>query len=173
MQTIFLIGFMGSGKSSFGKKLAARLKLKFVDLDEFVAQTNEMHDVQQLIEEKGMDFFREAESEVLKSIKPENWVISTGGGTPCFFDNLDWMKRRGVVVFLNVDESHIFSRLSSSDFEKRPLLKGLDKEGLKNFIHVKLQERLPYYNQAHIIFDPVNEKIETLTGKIAELAAPK
>jgi shikimate kinase len=173
MQIIYLIGFMGSGKSSFGKKLAARLKLKFVDLDELVAKSNATSDVQQLIEEKGMDFFRRSESEVLKSLKPEDSVISTGGGTPCFYDNMDWMKRSGVVVFLNVDELHIFSRLSSTDFEKRPLLKGLDKDGLKNFIHLKLVERLPFYNQAHIIFDPVNEKVETLTDKIAESAPSK
>src|SRR5579859_5234618 len=104
MQTIFLIGFMASGKTYFGKKLARQLGLQFVDLDELVAEATGKQSVSDLINEKGMDYFRKAEEETLKALRPERIVVATGGGTPCFSDNLEWMKARGVVIFLNVHE---------------------------------------------------------------------
>ena len=169
MQTIFLIGFMGSGKTTFGRKLAAKLGYKFIDLDVAVCIKYKVAAIKILIEERGIDFFREAENETLKSLPIDNVVISTGGGTPCYFDSIKWMKGRGAVVFLNVDDGVIYSRLKTTDLSDRPLLKDLDDEGLKNFIHINLQERLPYYNQAHITFNPVNEKIELLIDKLQSL----
>ena len=166
MPLIFLIGFMGSGKSTFGKKLANKLNTDFIDIDELVAARYRISGIKELIETKGMDFFRQAESDVLKSLSAEHAVVSTGGGTPCYFDNLDWMKRRGVVVFLKVDEGVIFSRLKTTNLEERPLLKDLDDEGLKLFIHEKLEERLSYYNRADIIFDPIHEKANELVVKL-------
>ena len=160
--TIFLIGFMGSGKTTFGKKLAAKLALQFVDLDEEVLRLTGSPSLKSLIEEKEIRFFREAESKTLKSISLDGRVVSTGGGTPCFFDNLTYMKSRGVVVFLNVDEGVLFSRLKNTDLEERPLLKDLDEAGLRKFIHDKLEERMPFYLQADIVFDPVYQKIEEL-----------
>jgi shikimate kinase len=167
MPLIFLIGFMGSGKSTFGKKLANKLGTGFIDLDEVVVSANKVSGIKELIEVKGMEAFREAESVALKSISAENGVVSTGGGTPCYFDNLEWMKARGVVVFLKVDEGIIFSRLKTTNLDERPLLKSLNDEELKNFIHQKLHERLPYYNQADFVFDPVHEKPDDLLLKIA------
>jgi shikimate kinase len=164
--TIFLIGFMGSGKTTFGKKLAAKLKYRFIDLDEELCKKYNTPDIKTLIEQKGMDFFREAENLTLKKLNAEQAVVSTGGGTPCYFDAIDWMKRRGVVVFLQVDEGVIFSRLKTTELDERPLLKGLDDEGLKSFISSKLAERLPYYEQAHIVFNPVKEKMEGLVERI-------
>lgn len=160
--SVFLIGFMGSGKTTFGKKLAAKLQLGFVDLDKSVAQRFNTADVKQLIEEKGFDFFRTIESETLKKLPLSNQLISTGGGTPCYFDNMQWMKQHGTVVFLQVDEGVLFSRLKTTDTSERPLIKGLDDDGLKNFIHTKLAERLPYYTQAHIIFNSVTGSIDDL-----------
>ena len=160
-KTVFLIGFMGSGKTTFGKKLANKLELRFIDLDEAIAYKYQLS-IKTLIEQHGIDFFRETERDTLKLLDIENAVIATGGGTPCYFDNLEWMKRRGVVVYLNVSEGIIFSRLKNTELEERPLLKDLDDEGLKDFISKKLTERLPFYNQAHISFDPVHEKMESL-----------
>ncbi len=165
--TIFLVGFMGSGKTTFGKKLAAKLLLPLVDLDQeiirhYQSQEENVHSIKEIIVQNGLPYFRAIESETLRLIDVNSKVISTGGGTPCHFDNMDWMKRRGVVVFLQVDEGVLFSRLKNTDLEERPLLKDLDEEGLKNFIHEKLQERLPIYQQANITFNPVTQKIEEL-----------
>ncbi len=165
--TIFLTGFMGSGKTTFGKKLAAKLALQFIDLDTAVinhykAHEENVHTIKEIVEQNGLPFFRAIESETLRTMDINNKVISTGGGTPCHFDNMEWMKRRGVVVFLNVEEGVLFSRLKNTDLEERPLLKDLDEAGLKNFIHEKLQERLPFYNQANITFNPVTQKMEEL-----------
>ncbi len=167
--TVFLIGFMGSGKTTFGKKLATKLKLEFVDLDEQICISNKTESINSLIELKGFDYFRKTESETLKSISLGNSLVSTGGGTPCYFNNIDWMKKNGTVVFLQVDEGVLLSRLKNTDLEERPLLKGLDEEGLKTFITEKLKERLPFYEQAHFTFNPVNEKMEVLVEKIQKL----
>lgn len=165
--TIFLVGFMGSGKTTFGKKLTTKLKLEFIDLDSEVinhyqAHEENVHSIKEIIEQNGLPFFRAIESETLRLLDVNNKVISTGGGTPCHFDNMEWMKRRGTVVFLNVDEGVLYSRLKNTDLEERPLLKDLDEEGLKNFIHEKLQERLPIYIQANITFNPVTQRMEEL-----------
>ena len=168
MPIIFLIGFMGSGKTTFGKKLANKLKAEFIDIDALLVAQHNVSGIKELIDVKGMDFFRKAESDVLKSLSTQKAVVATGGGTPCYFDNLDWMKGRGVVVFLKVDEAIIFSRLKNTDLDERPLLKDLNEEGLKLFIHEKLNERIPYYNQADIIFDPVREKTEDLVIKLQD-----
>lgn len=167
--TVFLIGFMGSGKTTFGKKLAAKLKLNFVDLDEQICIQNEIESINSLIELKGFDYFRQTESETLKSLLIENSLVSTGGGTPCYYDNLDWMKQNGTVVFLQVDEGVLLSRLKNTNLEERPLLKGLDEERLKTFITEKLKDRMPFYEQAHFVFNPVNEKMEVLVEKILKL----
>ncbi|MDB5282440.1 MAG: shikimate kinase [Bacteroidota bacterium] len=164
-RTIFLIGFMGSGKSTFGKKLANKLQLGFIDLDEVIAYKFQLS-IKAIIEQHGIDFFREAERDTLKGLDTENAVISTGGGTPCFFDNMEWIKSRGVVVFLNLDEGIIFSRLKTTNLQDRPLLKDLDDDGLKQFIKDKLAERLPFYTRAHISFDPVHGKMEELVERL-------
>jgi shikimate kinase len=153
---------MGSGKSTLGKKLAAKLKLKFVDLDEAICIRTEFASIRELIAEKGFDTFRQEESETLKSLLPEGKVVSTGGGTPCYFDNLEWMKSKGTVVFLDVNEGILFSRLMNTDIEERPMLSGFDEQELKDFIHEKLEERMPFYKQANYIFDPVNKSLEDL-----------
>lgn len=166
MKTIFLIGFMGSGKSTFGKKLAAKLKLEFIDLDERVNNENSELSIEKLIKGKGIDFFRKEENRVLKTLPVTDNVIATGGGTPCYFDGLEWMKQNGIVVFLNAPEEVIYGRLLTTELKQRPLIKDLDEDGLKKFIHEKLGERMSFYTQAHIYFNPVNEKMEELIQKL-------
>ena len=111
--------------------------------------------IKDLVEEKGIAFFRQAESETLKKLDLQNAVISTGGGTPCYLDNMDWMKEHGTVAFLYVDEKSLFNRLKTTNLHDRPLLRGLDDDGLRKFIHQKLQERMPFYSQADVVFKPV------------------
>ncbi len=175
--TIFLVGFMGAGKTTFGKKLATKLGLQFVDLDEQIVKredrrpetgVNSPVSVQNLIELHGIDYFRKAEADALRTLDLNNKLISTGGGAPCYYDNMQWMKEHGTVVFLHVDEGVLYSRLKTTDLNERPLLKGLDDEGLKQFIHDKLQERLPVYNQAHLQFNPVTDKIEVLVAMLTK-----
>ncbi len=173
--TVFLVGFMGSGKTTFGKKLANKLNLQFVDLDAAVLEKYNADNVayptetlNALINEKGFPFFRALESETLRLLNTDNKLISTGGGTPVYFDNMEWMKRRGNVVFLNVDEGVLFGRLKTTNLQERPLLKDLDDDALKLFIHEKLQERMPVYTQAQIHFNPVKQKMEELLLALKE-----
>jgi shikimate kinase len=165
-QPVFVIGFMGSGKSTFGKKLATKLGYGFIDLDEEVVKLAGKS-ISEIIEQEGEEKFRQLENTALKGLDISNKVISTGGGTPCFYDNIEWMKEHGLVVYLNVPEGVIYSRLKTTDLTQRPLLKGLDDDGLKQFIHTKLEERLPYYYRAKVFFNPVNTDMEYLVRLVA------
>ena len=164
--TIFLIGFMGSGKTTIGKKLATKLGYEFIDLDAAIEKAEGMF-IRDIINEKSEAYFREVETHTLKLLELSGKVISTGGGTPYYFDNMDWMKTNGTVIYIELDEAALFSRLKTTNLEHRPLLKGLDDEGLKAFIHDKLIEREPYYSKAHIKFNPIRESVEDLIQKIA------
>jgi shikimate kinase len=162
---VFLIGFMGSGKTTFGKKLATKLHLSFIDLDESII-SSEKKTIEKIVLEHGMEYFRNIETATLKSLNISGKLISTGGGTPCFHNNIDWMKETGIVVYLQVDEGVLFSRLKQTDLNHRPLLKGLDEGGLKKYISETLKEREPIYKQAHIAFNPVKEPMEILVEKL-------
>ena len=164
--TLFLIGFMGAGKTTIGKKLAARLGCTFVDLD-LVLEGSESKYIRDIIADHGEEYFRQKESDTLHTLDLLDKVISTGGGTPCFYDNMTWMNERGITVFLDVSEGVIFSRLKTVNRENRPLLKGLDDDGLKEFIHLKLDERMPYYTRAKVIFDPMTQSLNDLAEILA------
>lgn len=151
MSLVFLIGFMGCGKTTHGRKLANFLKVDFIDLDELFEQQNGT--ISNYFAVFGEEKFRKAESELLKNtVYPENAIVSTGGGLPIFFDNLDWMKQHGTVIYLQVVPGIIASRLSNAKNE-RPLLKHKSGEELLQFITQKLVERQPFYLQAHLIAD--------------------
>jgi shikimate kinase len=164
--TVFLVGFMGAGKTTMGKKLAAKLGHTFVDVD-LVLEKNEAKYIRDIIADQGDQYFREKESETLRSLDLTDKVISTGGGTPCFYDNMKWMNEHGTTVFVDANEGVIFSRLVTANRENRPLLKGLDDEGLKQFIHNKLEERMPFYSQANLTFDPVHQSIQELAKSLS------
>lgn len=121
---VFLIGFMGAGKTTFGKKLGAKLGLQFVDLDEEVVKLEERRpetgvnspaSVQSFIAMHGIDYFRKVEADTLRQLDLDKKLISTGGGAPCYYNNMQWMKEHGTVVFLNVDEGVIYSRLKATN----------------------------------------------------------
>ena len=163
--TVFLVGFMGSGKTTIGKKLAAKLGCEFIDLDAAIEHREEMF-IRDIINQKGEPYLREVESKTLQQLDLTGKVIATGGGTPYYFENMDWMKASGLAVYIELDEAVLFSRLKTTNLANRPLLQGLDDDGLKQFIHTKLEERSPYYYQAQIVFNPMKESMEDLVAKI-------
>jgi shikimate kinase len=164
---IFLIGFMGSGKTYWGKQLATQLKIPFFDLDDVIAG-QENKTVSEIFSKSGEEAFRIKEREVLESLIDENasMVLSCGGGTPCFFNNIERMKKYGVVVWLNTHIEILLTRLMKEK-SSRPLIKNIQDEEMKSFIVRKLNERRMYYEQADVILDnensiSINEFIQTI-----------
>ena len=153
---IYLIGMMGAGKSTFGKQLATYLNFPFVDLDEAIVQ-HEGKTIAQLFETLGENGFRLIEQKVLQieSNTTTNKIIATGGGTPCFFDNMAYMNTTGCTLFLNIGAAEIANRLSKANNQHRPLLKDKSKEEIQEFITQKLAERISFYEEAQVeIMDP-------------------
>lgn len=143
---------MGSGKSTLGKRLASMMALPFIDLDSEIEKL-EGRSVSEVFRTEGEEYFRRAESKALRNIESHSGaVVATGGGAPCYGDNLDYMNRTGVTVYLRMSPAALASRLASSK-ESRPLIAGLSGEKLQRYIEEKLLEREPWYNRASIVFD--------------------
>ncbi|NUQ22779.1 MAG: AAA family ATPase [Saprospiraceae bacterium] len=149
---IFLTGFMGSGKTTVGTELAQLMSYPFIDLDEQLVIGRGMPIATQF-KVYGEEVFRQKEREVLRQTAVyAHAVIACGGGAPCYYDNMDWMNRHGITVFLHIPPEKLVSRLQSEKVQ-RPLLQNLSDEELLLFITNKLQERMPYYEQASITAD--------------------
>jgi shikimate kinase len=146
---IYLVGFMGSGKSSAGKRIASLLGYGFTDLDTLIEQQADMS-VTEIFSRHGERWFRERERETLhQTVKLDDYVIACGGGTPCFFDNMEFMKKEGITCYLEVEASQLASRLRSSG-TKRPLIKDIAESGLIPWIENRLEERRGFYERAAI-----------------------
>jgi shikimate kinase len=148
---IFILGFMGSGKTYLGRRLASALGFLFIDLDEVIVQ-QEAQSITQIFDNKGETYFRNAEANTLRQMASvDRVVVSCGGGTPCFHENMSWMNAHGLTLWLNPPLELMRNRLQRKP-EKRPLLKGLgsDEEAWDNFIEDKMKGRLPYYRAAAI-----------------------
>lgn len=152
MTRLFLIGYMGVGKTTTGKVLAKMLGINFIDLDLFI-QNRFNKVISQIFQEEGEVRFREIERNVLQEVSTfEDVVISTGGGTPCFYNNMEVMNASGLTVYLKADIEKLSERLNSCK-EKRPLIKNKTKEELRLFVSESLQKRSLYYEKAQIIFE--------------------
>ncbi|TRX72355.1 shikimate kinase [Carboxylicivirga sp. M1479] len=152
MQRIFLIGFMGSGKSTLGKRLKSELGWDFLDLDDYFEDRFNTS-IKQYFAEFGEEAFRKAEQQMLAEVShKEKVVIATGGGAPCYFDNMQVMNKSGLSIYIKLSINTLANRLSSAK-QVRPLIIGKSGEELKEFISTKLAERESYYNQAQIIAD--------------------
>ncbi|MCX2485460.1 shikimate kinase [Pedobacter sp. MR2016-24] len=151
---IFLIGFMGCGKSTLGKKLATKMGYHLIDLDQRIEEVTG-DTVAAYFSANGEDAFRKLESETLKSSAyPENCIIATGGGTPCYFDNMEWMNNNGTTVYIDMPAAALAKRLEAG-IAKRPLLQGLSGDELTAFISDKLQSRLSFYEQSKLIMNGI------------------
>lgn len=149
---IYLIGYMGSGKSTVGKGLAKNLGLSFIDMDDFIEQRN-MRTIPRIFAEDGEDGFRRIEHKALLELSEfENVVIGTGGGAPCFFDNMDIIKKSGKSVYLKGTPRILAERLKKSKVE-RPLIKGKNEAELIAFIDETLAKREKWYKQADIVLE--------------------
>lgn len=162
---VYIVGFMGSGKSTIGKKLASRLNWSFLDLDDMIEE-NAGKPISELFSQNGEKYFRNIESEVLRSLKSEtNVVVSTGGGTPCHSGNMDYMTDSGLTLYLKLTSEQLFSRLAGSKGQ-RPLIMGLNDEELLAFINEKLSYREAWYNRAKIIVEGINLDVSLLHGLV-------
>lgn len=151
MIRIFLTGYMGAGKTTLGKALARELHIPFIDLDWYIEERFHKT-VRELFSERGEDGFRKLEKNMLHEVGEfENVVVSTGGGAPCFFDNMEYMNRVGNTVFLDVDPEVLFRRLRVAK-QQRPILKDKKDDELLEFIVNALEKRTPFYRQAHYIY---------------------
>lgn len=152
MIRIFLTGYMGAGKTTLGKAFAHEMNVQFIDLDWYIEERFHKT-VGALFAERGEAGFRQLEQNMLHEVAEfEDVVISTGGGTPCFFDNMDYMNRMGKTVFLDVHTDVLFRRLRVAK-QQRPILRGKADDELKTFIAEALAKRAPFYRQAQYVFD--------------------
>ena len=172
MRRIILIGYMGSGKTTVGKALSKETGMMFYDLDWYIE--SRMHKtVSQIFAEKGEEGFRKIEYNMLHEVAEfEDVIISCGGGTPCFFDNMDYLNEQGDVVYLKASPETLYKHLLMAKVE-RPLLKGKSTEELIAYITEHLKERSPFYEKARHILD-VNvldeyDKIQTSVASLREM----
>ncbi len=147
---IYLTGYMGSGKSTLGRRLAKMAGLHFIDLDRYIEERH-CRTVQQIFAEEGEETFRIYERNALEEISEfDGVVVATGGGAPCFFDNMALMNRTGVTIFLDVDKEILARRLMGSK-TVRPLIQGKSRQELTEFITGNLEKRRLFYVQSQIV----------------------
>ena len=166
---IFLIGFMGCGKTYWGQKLSQKLELPFFDLDHQIAEGEEKS-ITDIFEEEGEEHFRRLEKEALHLITESHdaFVMATGGGTPCFYNNIEYMKRRGLVIWINCSATDLHQRLIKEK-ETRPLLKNLTDDQLLAYITKKGADRNIFYRQATITVSGEGLSLEKLISKIVHI----
>lgn len=152
MKRIFLIGYMGAGKTTIGRELAKELNLDFIDLDHFI-QARFLKTVNQLFQDAGEAEFRSIEKKMLREVGEfENVIISAGGGTPCFFDNMEYMNQSGTTIYLKASADILSARLNMNK-DKRPLIKDKNEKELNSFVVDSLCQREPFYSQATVVFE--------------------
>jgi shikimate kinase len=166
---IFVVGFMGSGKSTLIKEIGLKLNLKQLDLDNLIEKRANLN-INDIFALKGEKFFRKLEGVCLRELhESDNFILASGGGTPCYYDNMLVMNNLGLTVWLNTPKEVINKRLLEEP-QLRPLVKNLSPEKLQIFIDEKLEERTQFYAQAKIITDPTLESIDELISKIVNNA---
>jgi len=164
---IFLIGLPGSGKTTVGRALAKAMNLPFIDLDAEIEKTEGMP-VREIFSMKKEEYYRQIESATLKEwcSKPGDYVIATGGGAPCFFDNMEVINRSGTSIFLDISTREIANRMMRSNLADRPLLAGSTSDEVKDRIEFLRSHRLPFYKKAAITISGDQISVEQILEKI-------
>ncbi|TKC59928.1 shikimate kinase [Pedobacter hiemivivus] len=165
MMKIFLVGFMGCGKSTMGKKLAVKLGYEFIDLDHQIEKSLDTT-IADYFSIHGEAAFRKLESETLKNFDyPANAVVATGGGAPCFFDNMEWMNANGLSIYIEMSAAALAKRLEGGK-EKRPLLRDLNEAQMIEFIESKLLERDVFYKRALVTVNGISLTADAMRAMI-------
>ena len=152
MRNVFLVGYMGVGKTTIGKLLSVELGMEFIDLDKYI-EKRYRKSIPELFEKKGEAGFSKIECEMLREIATfQNVLISTGGGAPCFFDNMDLMNKMGVTIYIKASVDQLVSRLLASK-NVRPLVQNKTPDELREFVKQHLAQRQVYYSKATIIYE--------------------
>lgn len=164
---IFLIGMMGSGKTKIGQRLAKALSYKFIDVDAFIEE-KKGKTIPLLFEEIGERKFRELEHQSILDLQEyDDIVVSTGGGLPCFHNNMDLINKNGVSVYLQATPSFLKSRLIHNK-STRPLIANLPDEELENYLITLLELRKPYYEKANIQLSAMNLNEKIVIDKLVK-----
>ena len=160
-----MIGFMGSGKSYVGRRLAEYMEAAFFDLDQLIEE-HVGQEIRAIFETQGEEAFRQAERQALHhTTNLPDGIIATGGGTPCFFDNMQWMNQSGLTVFLNAPVEVLWDRLHKQQAH-RPIIRSLNEEELLNKIQELLSYRLSHYQQAHVVYNIRHADEEDVAGQL-------
>ncbi len=164
---IYLIGLKNCGKTTTGKKLAKKLSLDFIDLDELI-EKNDGRSVPEIFSTDGEEVFRKKEQEALhQTANMDQVVISTGGGVPRFFDNMEFMNRQGTTVYLKLDENTLVGRLKQAA-KDRPIVKGKSPEEIREYVNNLLTKFEHFYLQADYVVDAKNMAPEDLVAHILQ-----
>lgn len=162
-QRVYIIGFMGVGKTTLGKKLARRLGYSYIDTDKLLEHKYKIS-IDSFFLKYGEELFREFEYQCLtETFELKNCVVSTGGGLPCYYDAIERINENGTSVYLQMDAKAIYNRLINSK-QKRPLVKNLSSNELLEYIIKKLDSRKEYYNQAHITVPGIDVDLGSLVS---------
>lgn len=162
---IVLIGFMGAGKTTLGKKIASKLNMPFIDTDAII-EKQENKTISEIFRDNGEEYFRELEHDfILKFSDIEPSIISTGGGMPCYKNNMVLLKKTGCVIYLQHPPGQLANRLYHAK-KSRPLIEGKTLDAIQSLIHFKLNERELYYKQADYILAPDSQTIDRILSLI-------
>jgi shikimate kinase len=165
---IFLIGLPGSGKSTIGKSLALELAYPFIDLDQEI-EKQEGRTIKQIFKQMHEGYFRQLESKALKKycLSTDSFVMATGGGAPCFYDNMEQINQSGKSVFLDVPTREIAKRIMNSHISERPLFATDDVESLKDRVEFMRSQRINFYKQAHLTVAGERIEMKSLMEKLS------
>ena len=163
---IFLIGFMGSGKTHWGRQLSQKLGIPFFDLDEQIEE-HAGKTIEEIFKIEGEEQFRLKEKDILHIITEshDSFVMACGGGSPCFFNNIEYMNQAGTTVWINSSLENLYQRLSGEK-DKRPLIRDLPDDQLRYFIGKKFAGRKIYYEQADIVMEDSPEMLDKMIQRI-------
>lgn len=171
MPTVFLIGYMGCGKTTLGTVLAAVMDMPFIDLDDYIEERQEAR-ISTIFQKMGEDGFRRLEQQALREVAHMGGIVACGGGTPCGSGNMELMNEAGLTIWLTTSPERIAARLCLPEQKaKRPLIADKPDEEILRFVKEKLAEREPFYSKAQLRFDSTNIETATETLETANLLA--